>query len=155
MRSAKASKHALLETLEDPTLSLTEGKRSRGISSLALASDSKMIYGLGADGVIYPYLTETLQSHLPLRAPLTRPNPPSGTLSFYQKLKTSPCGRWLASGGSDGTAYLYDIGSGRFNDDIPVVLRGHENDVTGLDWATSDVVSPLFHFWPLFTVLTD
>ncbi|KAH8113389.1 WD40 repeat-like protein [Phellopilus nigrolimitatus] len=47
------------------------------------------------------------------------------TNSFYVRAAVSPCGRWLASGGACGAAFLFD----------GVELKGQEGEVGALDWA--------------------
>lgn len=139
LRTVTSAKNAV-DMSDDPTIS-SESKRPRGITSIALGTNDSLVYGLGTDGTIRSYLTSTLQSRSQLQVALPQFNS-SSSLPFYCKLAASPCGRWLASGGTDGKAYLYDVSNGTaaYNQK-PVVLKGQTQDVTGLSWATSAIVS--------------
>lgn len=58
--------------------------------------------------------------------------------SFYVKLAISPCGRWLASGSSNGGTYIWDV-----NDPLtstPVELISSTKEVGALDWSNDMVV---------------
>lgn len=136
LRSVASAKNAV-NMSDDPTVT-PESKRPRGISSLALATNDSLIYGLGTDGKIRSYLTSTLQSRSQLQTELAQFN----SLPFYCKLSASPCGRWLASGGADGKAYLYDVSNGTVAcNQKPVMLKGQSRDVTGLSWGSNTTVS--------------
>jgi len=140
VRSIRSSSKAVVSTEEDPSLSWISAKRSRGITSLVLSGDGNNLYGLCANSTIYPYITQTLQSCLPLNPPRTLPNT-NNNLSFHAKLAISACGRWLASGGPDGRAYTYDIGKTRSEAErAAVVLKGQTCEVTGVDWAAGGQV---------------
>jgi len=68
-------------------------------------------------------------------------------MSFHSKLAISACGRWLASGGPNGRAYTYDIGTTRSEAErAAVVLEGQTCEVTGVDWAADGQVCGLFSF---------
>ena len=66
--------------------------------------------------------------------------------SFYVRLASSPCGRWLATGNAvDGRAYLFDVASaasaarardvGTFGWEGAVQLKGQTGEVGAMDWA--------------------
>lgn len=64
------------------------------------------------------------------------------TNSFYVRVATSPCGRWLASGAAAaGSVFLYDISNAAraARDTSPpargVQLAGQTGEVAALDWA--------------------
>jgi len=56
--------------------------------------------------------------------------------TFYVKTVLSPDDRYLLSGSSDGNAYIWEVSRPR---SAPRVLRGHVNEVTGVDWCRRDV----------------
>jgi len=137
LRSARDAKQAFEESFEDPTVAFTSSRRPRGITSIALGTNDSTIYGLGTDGNVHSYLTKTLQAC----PSLPRPSSTMALLQFACKLSTSPCGRWLATGSTDGRAYLYDVSSHhRALEQTPVALHGHKEHVTGLNWANGEVV---------------
>ncbi|KAI9067644.1 WD40 repeat-like protein [Trametes sanguinea] len=148
-----------LFTSSDPT---TYGgtRRARGITTLALGTGptAALVFGLGSDSRVHTY---ALPSLTPLSGHSTS-TPPTGnadadaaedphafshlrmkTTSFYVRMATSPCGRWLAAGGiAEGRAYLYDVATaGRARDagrgwwGPGVELRGHTGEVGAMDWA--------------------
>lgn len=65
------------------------------------------------------------------------------TNSFYVRTAVSPCGRWLASGGAGGSAFLFDIGAGgsELGCMEGVELRGQEGEVGTVDWADGAVAT--------------
>ena len=148
MRNIKAASRPVVSTEEDPSLFGTSTKRSRGIISLVLSGDGNNLYGLCANSTVYPYLTQTLQSCLPLNPPRTLPNT-NKNLTFHAKVAISACGRWLASGGPDGRTYTYDVGKTRSEAErTAVVLKGQTCEVTGVDWAAGGQVCSFFSFRP-------
>ncbi|KAG8830338.1 hypothetical protein FRC17_005024 [Serendipita sp. 399] len=158
----RAAKAAMEETPVDPTVAYTKSRRPRGITSIALGSNDSLIYGLGVDGMVYPYLTSTLYAHPSAfhstgprkfteesesqsstsSPPIESQTQPRQSLSFECKLSTSPCGRWLATGGTCGNAYLYDISSmaDLVVDRKPVTLKGHARNVNAINWASSEML---------------
>lgn len=68
--------------------------------------------------------------------------------SFYVRLASSPCGRWLASGctAKSGSLFLYDVSNiGRLSSTIPpttaVELHGQTGEVGAVDWAINMIAS--------------
>jgi len=62
------------------------------------------------------------------------------TNSFYVRVAASPCGRWLASGGtgSNGNVFLFDISNAARPGStlhMGVELRGQVGEVGAVDWA--------------------
>jgi len=107
-----------------------------------------LLFALGADSRLYIYSYPTLS---PLR---TETHPNLQTNSFYVRLATSPCGRWLASGSTSraGSLFLFDISNaGRVatlydvDADEPVSpavrLGGQAGESGAVDWATDMVAS--------------
>lgn len=112
-------------------------RRSRGITSMSLGCGptAGKIFALANDSRVHTYNPRGA-ADLPLDIPQTSDLPYThrhmSTNSFYVRIGTSPCGRWLASGGANGSAFLFDVGSG---DGTGVELRGQEGEVGALDWA--------------------
>ena len=69
------------------------------------------------------------------------------TNSFYVRISLSPCGRWLASGGTGGSAFLFDVSqsdplrSGRAYVTPGVQLPGQRGEVGALDWANESLAT--------------
>ncbi|GAA6102128.1 denticleless protein homolog [Tachysurus ichikawai] len=55
--------------------------------------------------------------------------------SFYVKSSVSPDDQFLASGSSDGNAYIWKISE---PSRAPVMLQGHSQEVTSVTWSQSD-----------------
>ncbi|XP_017311441.1 denticleless protein homolog isoform X2 [Ictalurus punctatus] len=55
--------------------------------------------------------------------------------SFYVKSSVSPDDQFLASGSSDGNAYIWKISDPA---QAPVMLQGHSQEVTSVTWSPSD-----------------
>jgi denticleless len=137
LRSVREAKQAVEESFEDPSVAFTSSRRPRGITSIGLGTNDSMIYGLGTDGNVHSYLTKTLQACRSLPPPSSN----IGSLQFSCKLSTSPCGRWLATGSTNGRVYLRDISSHQSAfDRAPIALHGHGEKLTGPSWANGEVV---------------
>ena len=65
------------------------------------------------------------------------------TNSFYVRASVSPCERWLATGGTSGSAFLFDVGANRDDKLVTegVELRGQEGEVGAVDWASDSLVT--------------
>lgn len=127
----------------DPT-TLHGSRRSRGIISLASGSgpSAGLLFALGADSRIHTYdlpslaARSTVYTHDKLQANF-----------FYVGLSVSPCGRWLASGGSGkkGSAFLFDVENASRADSVPqhgLELQGHQTcEVSAVDWARNMLVT--------------
>ncbi|OSC98732.1 WD40 repeat-like protein [Trametes coccinea BRFM310] len=158
-RSKKAAKQRPMPLFTSPDPTTYGGtRRARGITTLASGTGptAALVFGLGSDSRVHTY---ALPSLAPLSGLLTFPSTPGDaeaaedphaffhprmkTTSFYVRMATSPCGRWLAAGGiAEGRAYLYDIAAaGRARDagrgwwGSGVELRGHTGEVGAMDWA--------------------
>lgn len=62
------------------------------------------------------------------------------TSSFYVGLSVSPCGRWLACGGSShkGNSFLFDVENAARPGSRPqqgIELQGQKGEVGAVDWA--------------------
>ena len=56
-------------------------------------------------------------------------------------MAASPCGRWLACGGSQGgSVFLFDVAAGKAGGDAcrGVQLTGQKGEVGAVDWAGGD-----------------
>ncbi|KAF4619114.1 hypothetical protein D9613_005542 [Agrocybe pediades] len=123
-------------SLIDPT-SQQGSRRPRGIISLAsgVGPSAGLIFAFGADSKIHTFDLPTLSPH---RNSFSHPN--LQTNSFYVGLSVSPCGRWLACGGSPtmGNCFLFDIeNASRPEWSLPpaVELKGQLGEVGAVDWA--------------------
>ncbi|KAG1366985.1 denticleless protein [Cocos nucifera] len=56
--------------------------------------------------------------------------------SFFVKSAISPDGAYILGGSSDGNAYIWQV---RKMEGLPVTLKGHEGEVTAVDWCSSEV----------------
>ncbi|KAI0370197.1 WD40 repeat-like protein [Pilatotrama ljubarskyi] len=160
-KAKRPPKHKPLFTSSDPT-TYNGSRRGRGITTLALGSGptAALVFALGIDSRVHTY---TLPSLVPLSGHITSifsqaglhsslgaPDDPRAywdprmkTNSFYIRTATSPCGRWLATGGAGGgRAYLYDISGAGRADAIGragwgdgVELCGQTGEVGAVDWA--------------------
>ncbi|KAI6151826.1 WD40-repeat-containing domain protein [Pisolithus tinctorius] len=126
----------------DPTM-LHGARRARGLMALCAGSGptSGLLFALGADNYIHAYDSSSL-THV---ESITHPNMLS---SFYVRLASSPCGRWLASGcmAKNGSLFLYDVSNvGRLSSAVPpttaVEFRGQTGEVGAVDWATDMIAS--------------
>ncbi|KZP12082.1 WD40 repeat-like protein [Athelia psychrophila] len=123
----------------DPTT--FNGSRPRGIVSVSQGTGptAGLLFALAADSRIHPYsahasldpFTSQIYEHENMK-----------TNSFYVRVATSPCGRWLASGAAAaGSVFLYDISNAAraARDTSPpargVQLAGQTGEVAALDWA--------------------
>lgn len=112
-------------------------KRPRGIVSLASGTgpSAGLIFAIGTDSRIHTYDLPTLTAQVNM---FSHEN--LQTSSFYVGLSVSPCGRWLACGGSAkrGNSFLFDIeNAGRpgFMPRRGVEFKGQAGDVGAVDWA--------------------
>lgn len=79
-----------------------------------------------------------------LGAPLTRFTAPDFRCSsFYVRMAISPDDQYIACGSTDKNIYIWEVD---YPDVIPIVLKGHENEVTSLSWSKNfDTVSKAQH----------
>ncbi|EJD01031.1 WD40 repeat-like protein [Fomitiporia mediterranea MF3/22] len=122
-------------------LTSTPTRRARGIASLAFGSgpSAGRVFALSNDSRIHTY-NASGAAGVPLGVPQADQaytHRHMATNSFYVRTAVSPCGRWLASGGANGSAFLFDVGADR-SDKLcmeGVELRGQDGEVGGVDWA--------------------
>ncbi|KAF9534901.1 WD40-repeat-containing domain protein [Crepidotus variabilis] len=139
-RKTKVSKPAkpleLCSSSGDPT-TLHGSRRPRGIISITPGSGPSAghIFAIGADSRIHTYDLQTLT---PQRVSFQHEN--LQTNSFYVGVSVSPCGRWLACGGSgtQGNSFVFDV-ENAVRPWAPVYpgveLRGQRGEVGAVDWA--------------------
>ncbi|KAM0791339.1 hypothetical protein ACM66B_005807 [Microbotryomycetes sp. NB124-2] len=119
----------------DEWASNADSIRSHGIASMAVAPDGRKLYALCKDSRIYAFDPFDLTRPEPL-ASFSDPRALFGT--FYIRLAVSPCSRYIASGSSHGSIFLWDAeGSGR----DAVRVQGHEKEVSGLSWGRDRIAS--------------
>ncbi|TFK43204.1 WD40-repeat-containing domain protein [Crucibulum laeve] len=127
---------ALMTSPVDPT-TLYGSRRPRGITSLTTGSGptAGLVFAVGADARIHTYSLPSLTA-----LPLTYSHENMQSNSFYVGLSVSPCGRWLASGGSGsvGSNFLFDVGGVARPGAVAqegIELRGQIGEVGAVDWA--------------------
>ncbi|KAF7301494.1 Small monomeric GTPase [Mycena indigotica] len=137
LRTTKKVKEpaCVLFSPQDATLQTTSSRRPRGIISLAQGCGPSvgLIFALAADARIYTFDRDSLTAyghtytHTNLRT------------NFYVGLSTSPCGRWLASGGAGipGSGFMFDVSNATRGQiaEPGVELKGYTGECGGVDWA--------------------
>lgn len=137
----KEQKRSPCMSSPDDATTMNGSRRPRGISSLCSGSGptSGLLFALGADSRLYTFSSPSLM-------PLQAETPSNLRTSFYVRLATSPCGRWLASGcsGRNGSSFLFDVSNAarlsassysRQLSAAAVELRGQTGEVGAVDWA--------------------
>lgn len=122
-------------------------RRARGIISLAIGNgpSAGRVFALGNDSRIHTYNTSGAGS-IPLGIPqpdIVYSHRHMHTNSFYVRTAVSPCGRWLAAGGSSGSAFLFDA-TVSAEDRSPyqgIELSGQKGEVGAIDWADEMLAS--------------
>ncbi|CAC5391611.1 DTL [Mytilus coruscus] len=104
-------------------------KRSHGYSSLVLDSSCTQLFASCTDDIIYQYNLLSLD-----------PKPVAHfkghqNKSFYVKAAISPDDQYLLSGSSNEMAYIWKITK---PNESPVVLKGHNAEVTDVSWNCND-----------------
>ncbi|KZT72668.1 WD40 repeat-like protein [Daedalea quercina L-15889] len=146
----KATPKPILTSADPTTLQGT--RRARGITTLVPGTGPSAghLFALGTDSRVHTFALPSLQ---PLSGyvhsepdgvcadPFAYTHPRMQTNSFYVRAALSPCGQWLASGGTaDGLVFLFDVrksfvGRARGRSTEAVLLRGQTGEVGALDWA--------------------
>ena len=144
-KSAKAKPATEVYTsATDPTI-LHGSLRPRGIVSLAKGTGptAGLVFALGADSRVHTY---ALPSLTPLKTEYTDANMQSN--SFYVGLALSPCGRWLASGGTgkQGRTFLFDVSNAALPSSTAMPQTGVElgaqlGEVGAVDWTSTTLAS--------------
>jgi denticleless len=137
-------------------------RRARGISTLALGCGPSVgkLYALGIDSRVHVYNpygaagvplgyeveSEEAKDGVVAAYSETFSHPRMATNSFYVRIGISPCGRWLASGSTGGSAYLFDISQSQYPRRAGhavnntrrwegIQLPGQRGEVGALDWG--------------------
>lgn len=87
---------------------------------------------------VYAYSATNLTHSAPLT---TFFSPHASYSTFYIRCAISPDSRYLATGSSSGEVFLWDT-EGRGSGQEAVRLKGHEREVSGLDWGHESVRCP-------------
>jgi denticleless len=133
----------LYSSVIDPT-TLHGSPRPRGIVSLARGTGptAGLVFALGTDCRVHTY---TLPDLTPQKTGYVHNNMQSN--SFYVGLALSPCGRWLASGGTgkQGSTFLFDV-SNAARSSSAIVQRGVElkaqlGEIGAVDWASDTLAT--------------
>lgn len=120
-------------------------RRPRGISSIALGCGPTAgnIFALGNDSHVHKY-NAAGAGRMPLNIPQasqTYGHRHMATNSFYVRLSLSPCGQWLASGGANGSAFLFDVANKNIQRLQAIELQGQEGEVGAIDWADGQLAT--------------
>ncbi|KAI3985632.1 hypothetical protein MKX01_033915, partial [Papaver californicum] len=113
-----------------PTSSSEKEKVLHGISSLTQDSNGVFLSASCMDNRIYVYNMFQLD-----KGPV---NTFSGSQfeSFYVKSAISSDGAYVLSGSSDHNAYIWKL---KNPEEDPIILEGHEGEVTAVDWCPSEI----------------
>lgn len=141
VRKTKTKQKPLVSLYASPTdpTTLHGSRRPRGIISLVGGSGptAGTIFALGADSRVHTYALPSLTAQT---SGFTHTN--MQTNSFYVGLALSPCGRWLASGGTgaQGSNFLFDVSDAarplrNLQPNKGVELRGQLGEAGAVDWA--------------------
>ncbi|RIA95546.1 WD40-repeat-containing domain protein [Glomus cerebriforme] len=109
------------------SLSSSFAKRPHGISDLILDQSGTRLYASSTDHRVYMYDAANLGAPIGHFTSKTY-----RCSSFYVRLACSPDGRYIASGSSDKSIYIWEVD---FPGADPVILKAHENEVTSLSWS--------------------
>ncbi|ESQ32698.1 hypothetical protein EUTSA_v10004025mg [Eutrema salsugineum] len=112
----------------DPTN--TKEKRSHGIVCLSQDSSGTFLTASCKDNRIYLYNMLQLD-----KGPLQSF---SGCRidSFFVRTMISPDAEHILSGSSDGNAYIWQVNKPQVD---PTILKGHDYEVTAVDWSPSEI----------------
>jgi denticleless len=138
-RAARDNSIPLLASPVDPT-ARHGAARGRGITSLAAGTgpSGSTLFALGCDSRVHAYALPSLHPHAGPADVLAHQE--MATNSFYARLALSPCGRWLASGGTASAAFIFDVAQAgrvrrRGGASAGVCLRAQGGEVTAVTWA--------------------
>ncbi|KAJ3029966.1 UNVERIFIED_CONTAM: hypothetical protein HDU68_010543 [Siphonaria sp. JEL0065] len=120
------------EPVEISTPPSTTG-RTYGFVSMIVDPSGTKLYAASKDNTIHEYSTLSLGS--PIRS---FTSPKLCIDNFFIKTTISPDGKVLACGSNaDKSVYMFDLSKGG-DDRAPVLLKGHEQGVSAVDWCKTD-----------------
>ncbi|CAN0924530.1 Denticleless protein homolog [Linum grandiflorum] len=122
-------KAQVTQVCPQPKPSTEKVKRLHGISSLSQDSNGTFLTASCMDNRIYLYNVLQLQ-----KGPI-QSFTGCRIESFFVKSAISPDASCILSGSSDRNAYLWQVGKPHMD---PTILKGHEGEVTAVDWCQSD-----------------
>ncbi|KAK4367430.1 hypothetical protein RND71_011222 [Anisodus tanguticus] len=112
-----------------PDASIQKAHRFHGVSSLSQDLNGAFISASCMDSRIYLY--NVLQAE----KRIVKTFKGCKIESFFVKSVISPDAAHILSGSSDGNAYVWQVNKPL---EDPVMLKGHDGEVTALDWCTSE-----------------
>ncbi|CAG8487575.1 10784_t:CDS:10 [Ambispora gerdemannii] len=122
--------HGLAKFPVQTSTDCSPAKRPHGISCLTLDHSGRRLYANSTDNYIYVYNTADLG------IPITRFHHPTYRCSsFYIRMGLSPDDRYLMSGSSDRGIHIWETDA---PERPPIILQGHEHEVTSVAWCRSD-----------------
>ncbi|KAF8049618.1 hypothetical protein N665_2169s0008 [Sinapis alba] len=108
----------------------TKEKRAHGIVSLSQDSSGTFLTASCKDNRIYLY------NILQLDKGPVQSFSGSRIDSFFVRTMISPDGEYILSGSSDGNAYIWQVNKPQVD---PTILKGHDSEVTAVDWSPSEI----------------
>ncbi|XP_010528229.1 PREDICTED: denticleless protein homolog [Tarenaya hassleriana] len=127
---ARKLKAPFTQASPHPESSNTKEKRSHGIVCLSQDSNGSFLTASCKDNRIYLY--NLLQLN---KGPIQSF---SGCRidSFFVRTMISPDAEYILSGSSDGNACIWQVNKPQAD---PVILKGHDFEVTAVDWCSSEI----------------
>ncbi|XP_009597523.1 uncharacterized protein [Nicotiana tomentosiformis] len=119
----------IIQACPHPEVSIQKGKRFHGVSSLSQDLNGVFISASCMDSRIYLY--SVLQAD---KGPV-KTFKGCKIESFFVKSALSSDAAHILGGSSDGSAYVWQVNKPL---EDPIMLKGHDEEVTALDWCTSE-----------------
>ncbi|KAM3364012.1 denticleless protein A [Capsicum galapagoense] len=119
----------VVQACPHPDVSAQKAPRYHGVSSLSQDLNGAFISASCMDSRIYLY--NVLQAE---KGPV-KTFKGCKIESFFVKSAISPDASHILSGSSDGNAYVWQVNKPL---EDPIMLKGHDGEVTALDWCTSE-----------------
>ncbi|KAJ8546360.1 hypothetical protein K7X08_018943 [Anisodus acutangulus] len=119
----------VIQACPHPDASIQKAHRFHGVSSLSQDLNGAFISASCMDSRIYLYnVLQAEKGHV-------KTFKGCKIESFFVKSAISPDAAHILSGSSDGNAYVWQVNKPL---EDPVMLKGHDGEVTALDWCTSE-----------------
>ncbi|XP_060194531.1 uncharacterized protein LOC132623745 [Lycium barbarum] len=119
----------VIQACPHPDVSAQKAQRYHGVSSLSQDLNGAFLSASCMDSRIYLY--NVLQAD---KGPV-KTFKGCKIESFFVKSAISPDAAHILSGSSDGNAYVWQVNKPL---EDPIMLKGHDGEVTALDWCTSE-----------------